>query len=154
METIREKKKFPNLEVGISMEYECVLKKVSLSHGKKISLRPEFSNSFRHDIVSPFCFVYGSHNNTYSLLISKILISNQFLYFKMDGVKMFPGFILFHGQIEKQPYIYFRPINFICFFPRNLGSLTYFSSFTSLIFNRKRQKCDYEIIMERPQKTN
>ena len=27
--------KFPNLEVGISMGYECVFKKVSLSHGKK-----------------------------------------------------------------------------------------------------------------------
>lgn len=29
--------KFPNLEVGFSKEYLCVLKKVSLSHGKKLT---------------------------------------------------------------------------------------------------------------------
>lgn len=55
--------KFPNLEVGVSMEYLCVLKKVSLSHGKKRHL--EFSNSFSHSTLSyPLSFVYISHNNT------------------------------------------------------------------------------------------
>lgn len=70
------------MEVGISMGYECVLKNISLSHGKKISHKQSFQIlSAMTYLVIPLSFVYSSHNNTYSLVISEILISEKFLCF-------------------------------------------------------------------------
>lgn len=66
--------KFPNLEVGVSMEYFCVLKKVSLSHGKKIGIWSfQIPPATPHRVI-PFPFVYISHNNTYVLVVSVALI--------------------------------------------------------------------------------
>lgn len=61
--------------MGISMVYECVFKKVSLSHGK---ISPtvgslQILSGITH-LVILFPFVYISHNNTYILVISKVLI--------------------------------------------------------------------------------
>lgn len=57
--------KFPNLEVGFSEEYLCVLKKVSLSHGKKIDI---LSLQILPHRALPLPFVYISHSNTFVLL--------------------------------------------------------------------------------------
>lgn len=83
--------KFPNLEVGISMGYECVFKKVSLSHGKKSPTVGSFQIlSATTHLVILFSFVYISHNNTYILVTSKGLISEQFLYFKNEWCENVP----------------------------------------------------------------
>lgn len=91
-------------------------------------------------LVILFSFVYISHNNTYILVIFKVLIISavSLFYFKMNGVKMSPRSVLFYGQIEKY-HIFTLDLLTLYAFSRELGCWKYFFSFINLIFNRKRQ---------------
>lgn len=94
--------KFPNLEVGFSKEYLCVLKKVSLSHGKKLTfwvfkffhIQLSLSPLYTFLIATPSSFC-GARPRALSLF-----------YFKMNSVKMFPRSVLFCGQREREMAIY------------------------------------------------
>lgn len=93
--------KSPDLEGGdFHGVWMCIYESLMKSWKKSYSWSFQILSATTH-LVILFSFVYISHNNTYILVIFKVLITEQFLYFKMNGVKMSPRSVLFYGQIEK-----------------------------------------------------
>lgn len=97
------KQNSPNLEGGDFHGVWMWMYKSLMKSWKKIySWSFQILSATTH-LVILFSFVYISHNNTYILVIFKVLIISavSLFYFKMNGVKMSPRSVLFYGQIEK-----------------------------------------------------
>lgn len=93
--------------MGITIGYECVFKNVSLSHGKKSPTLGVFKFLAATHLVILFFFLYVSHNNTYILIISVVLISGQFLLFKNEWCEIVPKIcIILWSERETTIYLF------------------------------------------------